>query len=89
MIDYGRIATDGAVKINRSDTSPTIFPHPRDKQVTVKLDLKAICPLASIYPAKVSVRALAAGTQADGAAGEGAVGGEGGKVGVGRFFVTW
>ena len=40
VIDFGPVATDGSVKINRSAESLTIFPYPREKEMTVKINLK-------------------------------------------------
>ncbi|MHB8996532.1 MAG: DUF5696 domain-containing protein [Armatimonadota bacterium] len=93
-IDFGKIITDGAVKINRSDNSLTLFPYPRDRQFTVSLDLQAICPQAKIDTAKVSVRALAEGTQADLGAvpvawQKGRLVVQVGRAGAGRYIVAW
>jgi hypothetical protein len=62
-IDFGPVATDGALKINRAKDRLVIFPYPREKQFHVSLDLKAIAPAAE--PSRVTVRALAAGDAKD------------------------
>jgi hypothetical protein len=62
-IDFGPVATDGAVKINRQKDRLVLFPYPRDKSFGVSLDLKAIAPAAD--PARVKVRVLAAGDAHD------------------------
>jgi Family of unknown function (DUF5696) len=94
MAEFGKIATDGSAKVERGEQSLTVFPYPRDKEFTVALDLKAIAPKAKIDPAKVRVRALAAGTQAD--LGAVATTVEKGRLvlkvglkGAGRYVVTW
>jgi hypothetical protein len=94
MVDFGAIATDGSVKVNKAPDSLTVFPYPRERAFTVRLNLKAILPGASIDPAKVRLRALAAGTRQD--MGEVEVKAEGpactfkvGKPGAGRYVLTW
>ncbi|MGO9114687.1 MAG: DUF5696 domain-containing protein [Thermoguttaceae bacterium] len=62
-IDFGPVATDGAVKINRQKDSLVLFPYPRGKQFRVSLDLKALAPAAD--PSRVKVRAVAAGDGRD------------------------
>lgn len=62
-IDFGHLATDGAVKINRETNRLVLFPYPRNKAFRVSLDLKAIS--AGVDPAHVKVRALAAGDAHD------------------------
>jgi hypothetical protein len=58
-IDFGPVATDGAVKINRANDRLMLFPYPRNRPFRVSLDLKTLAPAAD--PARVAVRALAAG----------------------------
>ncbi len=58
-IDFGPVATDGSVKINRGPKQLVLFPYPRDKAFRVKLDLKALVPAADL--SAVKVRALSAG----------------------------
>jgi Family of unknown function (DUF5696) len=41
-IDFGTVATDGSVKVNRDARGLTVFPYPRDREFTVSLDVKAI-----------------------------------------------
>lgn len=91
-LDFGKVATDGSLKINREPNRLVIFPYPRDKPFRASLDLKAIAPAAR--RTKVQVRALAAATQHD----LGAVDfkQEGGRLllnfgttGAGRYVVTW
>ena len=62
-IDFGAIATDGAVKINREQDRLVIFPYPRERAFRVSLDLKALAPAANL--SRVQVHALAAGDQRD------------------------
>ena len=62
-IDFGAIATDGAVKINRETDRLVLFPYPREKAFRVSLDLKALAPTANL--SRVQIRALAAGDQRD------------------------
>jgi len=61
--DFGKLATDGAVKINREKNRLVLFPYPREKKFRVSLDLKALAPGAGL--SRVQVRALRAGTQED------------------------
>ena len=62
-IDFGKLATDGAVKINREARRLVVFPYPRDKEFSLSLDLKSLAPAAD--PTQITVRALAANTQQD------------------------
>jgi hypothetical protein len=62
-IDFGTVATDGAIKINREQDRLVIFPYPRGQKFRAGLDLKALAP--GSQPDRVRVRALAAGDQAD------------------------
>ena len=62
-LNFGKVATDGSLKINREPNRLVIFPYPRDRAFRASLNLKALTPAAK--PAKLQVRALAAGTQAD------------------------
>jgi len=91
-VDFGAVATDGAVKINREKERLVLFPYPREKAFRVSLDLKALAPGAN--PARVKIHALAAGTQQD--LGPVDFGREGGRLvlttgiaGAGRYIVTW
>jgi hypothetical protein len=62
-IDFGPLATDGAVKINRAKDRLVLFPYPRDKAFRVSLDLKTLAPTAD--PSQVKVRAIVAGDGRD------------------------
>jgi hypothetical protein len=62
-IDFGKVATDGSVKINRQAGRLVVFPYPREKAFRIALDVKALCPAART--GRFQVRALAAGTQRD------------------------
>jgi len=93
-VDFGKIATDGSVKVSRGEKNLTVFPYPRDREFTVALDLKAIAPKASPDPRQARVHALAAGTQADLGAVPTTV--ENGRLtfkvglkGAGRYVVSW
>ena len=91
-IDFGALATDGAVKINREADRLVLFPYPREKSFRVSFDLKALAPQAE--PARVQVHALAAGTQEDLGPVEARLEGTRvmlnlGRPGVGRYAVTW
>jgi hypothetical protein len=91
-MDFGKVATDGSVKIVREKDRLTIFPYPREKRFRASLDLKALAPGAE--PDRVQVRALAALTQADLGPAEFKVQ-DGrlvltfGSAGAGRYVVTW
>jgi hypothetical protein len=63
LLDFGKIATDGSVKINREANRLVLFPYPRDCEFTVALDIRALAPTADAD--KIRVHALAAQTQAD------------------------
>ena len=42
LVDFGKVTTDGSVKINREKDSLVIFPYPREKKFRVSLDLKSL-----------------------------------------------
>jgi hypothetical protein len=91
-IDFPKVATDGAVKINREKDQLVVFPYPREKVFRVKLNVKALAPGASLE--HLRVRALTAGTQKDLGLVEGTRQGNwlvltAGKPGTGRYVVTW
>jgi hypothetical protein len=93
-IDFGKVATDGSVKINRSPEGLTVFPYPRAKRFRVALDVRRIAGDAAIDPAKVTVRALAAGTREDlglvaTRVENGRVAFEVGLGGAGRYVLEW
>ncbi len=94
MVDLGKIATDGSVKVEKSDGKLVVLPYPRDREFSVRLDVTQIVPGARVDPEKVSVRALAALTQEDMGAVEAQVEGTAvsfkvGKTGAGRYVVEW
>lgn len=60
-VDFGSVATDGSVKIQKDKNVLTIFPYPRDVTFGLRLDLNKLAPNAS--PDRLAVKALAAGTQ--------------------------
>lgn len=62
-IDFGSIATDGSVKINKGPDKLVIFPYPRDVPIHLRLNVKAVAPNAALE--RITVRALAAGDQTD------------------------
>lgn len=62
-VDFGAVATDGSVKIQKDKNALTVFPYPRDKAFNVRVNLKALAPNAATD--KIEVRAFAAGTQND------------------------
>ncbi|HNQ89220.1 MAG TPA: hypothetical protein PKM73_11440 [Verrucomicrobiota bacterium] len=57
-VDFGMVATDGAVKVNRRGTCLEVFPYPRGRSFRVALDLGRLAPKAD--PARVRMRALGA-----------------------------
>ncbi|MBM3476822.1 MAG: hypothetical protein FJX75_26415 [Armatimonadetes bacterium] len=93
-VDFGKVATDGSVKVNLRGDSLTVFPYPRDKAFKVALDTQRILPRVKIDLGKITVHALAAGTQTDMGAvpsqiEKGRVVFEVGTAGAGRYVVTW
>ena len=64
-VDFGKVATNGSVKVNKGEHSLTVFPYPRERRFTVALDLGAILGGKSVDQGSVHVRALAAGSQDD------------------------
>ena len=91
-IDFGPVATDGSVKINRGPNQLVLFPYPRDKAFRVELDLKALAPAANL--STVKVRALSAGTRQDLGPAEfrikaGRLVLTVGKPGAGRYVIAW
>ncbi len=91
-VDFGTVATDGSVKVNREPDRLVVFPYPRDRSFRVTLDLKALAPKA--VPGRVRVRALAARTLKE--LGETPHAFQGGRLtfkvgrpGAGRYLVTW
>lgn len=91
-VDFGEIATDGSVKVQRDRGRLTIFPYPREAPLRLSFEVKALAPDADL--ARLEVRALAAGTQQDLGRVEGTV--EDGRLtftldrpGAGRYVVQW
>lgn len=92
-VDFGLVATDGSVKVNRGDRSLTVFPYPREKQFNVTLDVAKLSGGAA-SEAKLQVRALAAGTQANLGTvpfqmTKGRLSFQVGMKGAGRYVVSW
>ncbi len=88
-IDFGKVATDGSAKIERTSGGLVIFPYPREKRFRVSVALPA-----GADPARVQIRARAAGTGEDlGPAQWTAANGRleltVGTKGAGRYAVTW
>ncbi|MCX6925461.1 MAG: hypothetical protein NT154_19970, partial [Verrucomicrobia bacterium] len=93
-IDFGPVATDGSVKIQREKDQLVLFPYPREKKFRISLDLRALVADPAADLSHVQVRALAAGTQQDPGpesfqveAGKLIL--EAGRPKVGRFVVKW
>ncbi len=91
-IDFGPVATDGSVKINRQPDRLIVFPYPRDRAFRAVLDLQQLAPAAKLD--RIHVRMLAPLDQRDlGAAQFSLDGGrlqlEFGQPNVGRYVVTW
>ncbi|MCE5219088.1 hypothetical protein LLH03_18890, partial [bacterium] len=92
-VDFGLVATDGSVKVNRGESSLTVFPYPREKQFNVTLDVAKLSGGAAAE-ARLQVRALAAGTQADLGTlpfqmTKGRLSFQVGMKGAGRYVVSW
>jgi hypothetical protein len=62
-IDFGTIATEGAVKVNKGDRELVLFPYPREKAFAVAVDLATMLPGAPETAKGVRVTALAPQTQ--------------------------
>ena len=91
-IKFGSVATDGAVKIDRSKDRLVLFPYPRGKQFRVSLELKTLAPTAD--RSQVQVRALAEGDGRDLGPAEfrweqGRLVIPMGRSGAGRYVVQW
>jgi len=92
LIDFGALATDGSVKVERGNHALTVLPYPRDKAFTVSLDVARLSGAA--VTGAVTVHAQAALTKADmGAVATWTAGKrvafKVGLPGAGRFVVTW
>ena len=91
-LDFGPVATDGAVKINRNATSLVLFPYPRERTFRVSLEVKALA--VDVDLASLQVRALAAGDQRDLGPVEfkqenGRLSFAVGMLGAGRYVIRW
>lgn len=91
-VDFGKVATDGSVKIQREPDRLVVFPYPRDRRSRIGLDLGTLAPAAD--PQRLQVQALAAGTQqplgaADFAWEQGRLILTAGTPGAGRYVVSW
>jgi hypothetical protein len=91
--DFGALATDGSVKVNRGGSALTVFPYPRERAFGIALDLGELAG-QPVDPAAAKVHALASGTQAD--LGEvpcrverGRLVFQAGTAGAGRYVVRW
>jgi hypothetical protein len=62
-IDFGTIATEGSVKVNKGDRELLLFPYPREKAFAVAVDLATMLPGAPETARGVRVTALASQTQ--------------------------
>jgi len=94
MVDFGKLATAGSVKVNLGKNSLTVFPYPREKTFKVALDVRALSGGQQVDPKKVRVQALAASTRADlgtvaCSVDKGRVVFEVGTKGAGRYVVGW
>lgn len=94
LVDFGKLATDGSVKVNRDQHGLTVFPYPRDAVFQVRLNLPALAPREKIVAARLKVRAQAALTRADMGPvpftfRNGLLAFKAGKAGAGRFVVSW
>ncbi|MHB8861247.1 MAG: glycoside hydrolase family protein [Pirellulaceae bacterium] len=91
-IDFGQVATDGSVKINKQMDRLVVFPYPRDQVFRALLDLQQLAPAARAD--RIRVRMLSCGDQRDlGAASfsfeEGRLRLDFGNPNVGQYLVTW
>ncbi len=64
-VDFGKVGTDGSVKISRAERELVVFPYPREKSFTVALDIAHIAGNAPQSLDSVRITALAARTQID------------------------
>lgn len=91
-VDFGKISTDGSVRINKEPSRLVIFPYPRDKAFSLSLDVVAFAPKAKL--SRLGVRALEAGTQqdlgkVDFKLDKGRLALTLGRSGAGRYVVEW
>lgn len=97
IVDWGNVATNGAVKIDRQIKNQlAVFPYPRDERFrfTVKVDVAKISQLQKLPPSIV-VKAMRAGTLDEVLTSvphvieNGRVVFEVGHLGAGRYVVSW
>ena len=91
-IDFGKVATDGSLKVDRQADRLVVFPYPRDRAFRATLDLRQLAPAADA--GRVQVRALAAGDQRDLGPAQFSVTDQRlslqfGQAGAGRYVITW
>lgn len=91
-VDFGPVATDGALKINREANRLVIFPYPRDHVFRATLNVKQIAPQADLTRLKLHI--LAAGDQRDLGPAEFKRDGDRieikfGATGAGRYALEW
>ncbi len=91
-IDFGPLATDGSVKINREPDRLVVFPYPRDRPFRAAFDLQRLAPAA--VGKKVEVHRLSAGDAHDMGPVDPAWENERlilqfGESGVGRYVISW
>ncbi len=91
-LDFGKLATDGSVKINKEEKRLTVFPYPRDRAFTLEIDLASFGAEAGANDVRVT--AQKAGSQES--MGPVPVERQGsrikfqtGLIGCGRYIVEW
>ncbi|MCX7598420.1 MAG: hypothetical protein N2512_06075, partial [Armatimonadetes bacterium] len=62
---FPKVATDGSVKVDKGARSLTVFPYPREREFTVRLNMKELAPGLDLAAGKITLRALAAGSKED------------------------
>ncbi|MBX7256435.1 MAG: hypothetical protein K1Y02_08740 [Candidatus Hydrogenedentes bacterium] len=62
-VDFGNVATDGSVKVEKRANELMVLPYPRDKSFTVELDVASLLGEKSLSPSVLRVTALARGSQ--------------------------
>jgi hypothetical protein len=91
-IDFGPVATNGSVKVNKQSNGLVVFAYPRERAFQAVLELSKLAPAAKLD--HVGVRMLSAGDQTDLGPARFSRDGtalrlEVGQPGVGRYLVTW
>ena len=94
LVDFGPVATDGSVKIERAKAALTVLPYPREKVFTVKLDVAKVAGVTNLDPNQLRVRALSALEQKDlgnvpHTIENGRLVFKVGLPGAGRYVITW